>query len=282
MFPFIGRYVVCRGSFVGGIFGLMVNGASCWHVFILSASLSWMEVNFLNQNPCMLSWLGGFQLDIFYCCSEWIYLYFRFRSVWECLPLFCYVAYQFSFLVVFSWLPYFTPKLFSFLCTLFLVCLRAISPYLFVEFSFVVLECPVFSVFFFYLFSIYFWSPPLHELTGLFPRSALLFVLILLFFFLSQHVPPFFFCFIILCFRRFLICVSVDFPIRLLIFCSCSLKETQFPHKLISLLYRLIHLIRWYFSWYICSYFIYIFVSILTVVHIIFLCHAKVVFFIHN
>ena len=33
--------------------------------FISSASLSWMVVNFLNQKPCIQSWPGVFQFDIF-------------------------------------------------------------------------------------------------------------------------------------------------------------------------------------------------------------------------
>ena len=39
--------------------------ASCRHLFISSASLSRIVVNFLNQNPCIPSWLGVFQFDIF-------------------------------------------------------------------------------------------------------------------------------------------------------------------------------------------------------------------------
>ena len=43
--------------------------------------------------------------------------------------------------------PYFTPKLFCFLCTQFLVCPRAFSTYLLVEFPFFILECFVLIVF---------------------------------------------------------------------------------------------------------------------------------------
>ena len=39
--------------------------APCRHLFISSASLSWMEVNFLNQNLSMPSWPGVFQFEIF-------------------------------------------------------------------------------------------------------------------------------------------------------------------------------------------------------------------------
>ena len=50
---------------------------------------------------------------------------------------------------MFSWLPYFTPELFSFSCIRLLVCFRVIFPNLLVEFSFIVLECSVLSVFIF-------------------------------------------------------------------------------------------------------------------------------------
>ena len=51
------------------VFPLVIQSgtyASCRHLFISSASLSWMEVNFLNQNPCIPSWLGVFLFDIFF------------------------------------------------------------------------------------------------------------------------------------------------------------------------------------------------------------------------
>ena len=47
-----------------------------------------------------------------------------------------------AFFVMFSWLLYFTPKLFGFSCIRLSVCFRVISPNLLVEFPFVVLECP--------------------------------------------------------------------------------------------------------------------------------------------
>ena len=36
------------------------------HLFIFRASLSWMELNFLNEKPCIPSWPGVFQFDIFF------------------------------------------------------------------------------------------------------------------------------------------------------------------------------------------------------------------------
>ena len=48
--------------------------ASCRHLFISSASLSWMVVNFLNQNIYIPSWPGIFQLDVFLrvALSKWM------------------------------------------------------------------------------------------------------------------------------------------------------------------------------------------------------------------
>ena len=42
------------------------------HLFISSASLSWMEVNFLNQNPCIQSEPGVFPCDIYFLVSFWV------------------------------------------------------------------------------------------------------------------------------------------------------------------------------------------------------------------
>ena len=39
--------------------------ALCRHLFISNNSLSWMEVNFLNQKPFIPLWPGAFQFDIF-------------------------------------------------------------------------------------------------------------------------------------------------------------------------------------------------------------------------
>ena len=51
---------------------------------------------------------------------------------------------------MFSWLPYFSSKLFGFSCIRLLVCFRIISSDL-IEFHFVVLECPVLSILFYTL-----------------------------------------------------------------------------------------------------------------------------------
>ena len=87
------------------IFPLVIHSGasvSCNHLFISIASLSWMELNFLNQYPCMLSWFGVFQFGIFECCSELIEVYFLLRTFFESLKLFFCVGYLFSFSVMFS------------------------------------------------------------------------------------------------------------------------------------------------------------------------------------
>ena len=68
--------------------------------------------------------------------------------------------------------------------------------------------------------------------------------------FLFLHIPASFLCFIILAsFRRFfLFALPLEFPILVLIFPSGFLSGSQFSHKLISLLHRLVYLIRLYYS----------------------------------
>ena len=67
--------------------------ASCRLLFILSASLSWIVVNFLNQNPCIPSWPGICQFDIFFSVlfSKSVFLI----SVLLWVLLFCHVAYPY-------------------------------------------------------------------------------------------------------------------------------------------------------------------------------------------
>ena len=86
-------------------------------------------------------------------------------------------------------------------------------------------------------------------LSGLFPQVVLLFFLVLPFPF-SLHAPASFLCFIILaCFRRFFfICVSSRISHSGFDFSSCFLRGSQFFHKLISPLHRLVNLIRSYYS----------------------------------
>ena len=156
---------------------------------------------------------------------------------------FTYIAYLFGLFVMFSWLSNFTLKLFSLICIRFLVCFYVISPYLLVEFPFVVLECPVLSVLF-YPFSISFQSSLFRHFFLFYFLKLYCFFFLCCLFLLSLRVPAFFLCFLIFaCFCRFLSSFPVRFPIKVLIFCLCSLREPQFSHKIFSLLHKLVHLI---------------------------------------
>ena len=79
----VGRLWVCSclgafsfsGSFwVNMVFPLVIHSGTCspcMYLFLSRTSLSWMVVNFLNQNPCIPSWPGVFQFDIF-LVSFWV------------------------------------------------------------------------------------------------------------------------------------------------------------------------------------------------------------------
>ena len=155
--------------------------------------------------------------------------------------LFHQSAYPFGFFVMFSWLPYFTPEFFSFSCTRLFVCFHVISPNFLVEFSFIVLECSVLSLlFWWYLlnlpsFASIFWFISLNcivifSCVAFFPFCPNIFQR---FSFVLSFWPVF---------VPFLSAFPVEFPIKVLIFCSCSLRESLFSHELI--LHWLVHLIR--------------------------------------
>ena len=77
IFHIIGKLWVCNclgvvpllGSFcINVVLPLVIRSgtcAPCKHLFISRPSLSWMEVDFLNHKPCIPSWPGVFQFDIF-------------------------------------------------------------------------------------------------------------------------------------------------------------------------------------------------------------------------
>ena len=71
---------------------------------------------------------------------ERIQVYFGLRSIFELLEFFFHVIYQFGFSVMFFLFSYSTSKLFCYLLKWVLVCPRALSTYLLIEFSFVILE----------------------------------------------------------------------------------------------------------------------------------------------
>ena len=143
-------------------------------------------------------------------------------------------------------LPYFSPKSFGFFYIWLLVYFRVTPSQLLIEFSFVVSECPVLSVLF-YPLSISLYS-------SFFGQYFLVYFLLLCCYFspwclfllsayfsssLSYHSGLF---------SYFFICVSNRIFIPVLIVSSCFLKGYQYPHKLIFLLHRLVHLTRLYYS----------------------------------
>ena len=113
-----------------------------------SASLSWMEVNFLNQKPCIPSWTGVFLFDIFWVTSWVNQCVFPISGLFDSFEFSFHIVYQFSPFVIFFWLPHFSPKSLGFFCIRLLVCFSVISSQLLIEFSFIVYECPVLSVLF--------------------------------------------------------------------------------------------------------------------------------------
>ena len=89
-----------RSSWISVVFLLIIYlgiFASPKHLLSSRASLSWMDVNFLNQNPCMPSWPGVFQFSTFLLvalsdsrCLSTSVLSFFFH-VFLSFQLFCYV-----------------------------------------------------------------------------------------------------------------------------------------------------------------------------------------------
>ena len=125
--------------------------ASCRHLFIWSVTLSRMNVNSGTRTHICHHGLAFFNLIFFNVVlseSMCICAFGLSSSSSDSFAIFHWAFFAMSFS-----LPYFTPKLFSFTCIWSLVCFCTISPYVFVEFSFVVLACPVLSELF-YSFSI--------------------------------------------------------------------------------------------------------------------------------
>ena len=119
------------------------------HLFIPNANLSWMEVNFLNQKPCIPSWPGIFQFDIFFSVvlSKSVCISAFGPSLRPSSSL--VISFIQSAFLLYFWLPYFCPKLLGFSWIRLLVCFSVISSQLLIEFSFIVLECLVLSVLFY-------------------------------------------------------------------------------------------------------------------------------------
>ena len=122
--------------------------APCRHLFISSGSLSWMDVNFLKQKPCIQSWPSVLHPVWYFLLSFWVNrCVFPVSGLLRALLiLFSYYLSIQPFRYVF-WLPYSSPKEFGFFCTWLLVWLRVIYSQLLIECSFVALECPVLYIF---------------------------------------------------------------------------------------------------------------------------------------
>ena len=173
---------------------------------------------------------------------------------------------------MFSWLPYFSPKLLGFSCIRLLVCFRVISPNLLIEFPFVVLECSVFQYCFNlcrYLFNL----PSFASIFWFISSCCFVIFSCVAFSFMSLHDLTFFLCLIILAyFRRFFICVSnrishPGFDFFLMLFMGIPiLSQTNFAPAEISSFNLVISFVDIYVS----TSFIFS-VSILTVLHPMFL-----------
>ena len=107
-----------------------------------------MGVNFLNQNPCIPSWPGAFQFDIHFSVV---------LSKSTCISILGPSSSPSSFLVILFIHSAFSLSFYGchilvqnrFFYIWLLVCFRVTPSQLLVEFSFVVLECPVLSVLFY-------------------------------------------------------------------------------------------------------------------------------------
>ena len=167
---------------------------------------------------------------IFQCCSEW-------RSFFECFQLFFHVAYPFGFSFIFSSFLYFAPNIFPFIVIRSLVSLRAFSRYLLVGFfsrcfGFVYSVLSCLSIFFDLLsFASTFWF--------IFSSCIVYFRCVVFTFrpnMFKQSTSVLSFSLVV----DFLSAFPVEFPLQVLSFCSCSLEEHWFYHRLISLLHRLV------------------------------------------
>ena len=79
------------------------------HLFISSTSLLWMEVNFLNQKPCIPSWPGVIQLGILFMLFRVNRCVFPFSSLLRavlillsyCLSILLFYAFLVAILLLF-------------------------------------------------------------------------------------------------------------------------------------------------------------------------------------
>ena len=139
------------GSFwIRIVFSLIIHSIifiSSWHLYSLRTSLSCpsgREFFFLPEFTYAIK-VWHFPIHYFLkCCSELFQVYVHLRAIFKSLQFFIYIIYPFCLFVMYFLSSYFTPKLICFLCIRLLVCPRAFSPYLLVQFSFVIFESSVF------------------------------------------------------------------------------------------------------------------------------------------
>ena len=210
-----------------------------------------MEVNFLNQKPCILSCPAVFRFDIFFsvflsssvCISalgpssnpSCSFVISFIHSTFSLCFFGCHIFVQncsvFLRLVAGKFLCHALPTIDRIFFRCFgKSCFVSILP--FVNISLITLLSP--------------------ELSGLFSQVVLLFFLVLSFAFCSHifqdlSVLPFWPVFV-----DFLCGFPVEFPILVLTVSSCFLRGLQFSHTLISPLHRLVHLTLLYYS-FICK-----------------------------
>ena len=193
------------GSFsINVVFPFVIHSSSCdvcRNLFISSASLPWMEVNFLNQKPCIPSWPGVFQFDMFLsvtliksvCISALVFL-------WYCLSIqpFRYVFFVAIFLCKI------VGFLFHLVVGMFYCNLHPVADRIF--FHCFGMSCFVYC----FTFCRYLFNLPSFTSTFWFISSSCIVSFSrVVFSFLFLIVPASFFCLIIFaCFRRFFIWVS--------------------------------------------------------------------------
>ena len=207
-----------------------------------------MEVNFLNQKPCIPSWPGVFQFDILFsvvlsksmCISV---LGPSSSSSSSLLMLFIHSAFSLCFLVAI-----FLSKIVRFLLhpvvgMFSCYSLPVVDRIFFRCFG---KSCFVCSVLPFVDIALIFLLSP--ALSGLFPQVVLLFFPVFPVPFPPLISAPLFFLSFWLVFVVFLFAFPVEFPIPVLTVSSCFLRGSQFSHKLILHLYRLVHFTRLYYS----------------------------------
>ena len=190
------------------VFPLVIQSGtctSCKHLFISSASLLWMEVNFLNQNLCIQSWPGIFQFAIF-LVSFWIVrCVFPLSGLLQVLLFSSHIVYPFSLFVIFGCHIFaqnrsvlWRPVVGMFLCH--------VLPVVRISYRCFGISCFVCIVLPFVDISLISLLSP--EFSGLFPQVVLLFFIVLSFPFCSHIFQdlfdlPFWAVFVDFFYRRF-------------------------------------------------------------------------------